>query len=332
MPPTGTSVFDRPVDGGRKLLLAASTGGHLSQLVRLAPGLGASDDSLWVTFRTPQSESMLRGRRVLFVPYVKPRDVGAAARAFAIVRGALRRERFDGAVSTGAGLAVAALHAARFAGIQPLYIESVSRVQGPSLSGRILAATRMTEMRTQHPHWSGGRWGVHPSVLETFYTAERPNSVADKPRLFVTLGTIEGYRFDALIERLLEIGAVDDDTVWQIGSSSVRTDLPGTVHRMMPHHDFMSAGHEADAVVTHAGVGTIMGLLEDGIYPVAVVRRSRRREHVDDHQEQIASLLRRLEIGEGIEVEELDRDVLVRAAGRRVGSAASPAPAPTPGR
>jgi UDP-N-acetylglucosamine--N-acetylmuramyl-(pentapeptide) pyrophosphoryl-undecaprenol N-acetylglucosamine transferase len=329
MPPTGTSVFDHPVQGGRKLLLAASTGGHLSQLVRLAPGLGANDDSLWVTFRTPQSESMLRGRRVLFVPYVKPRDVGAAAKAYAIIRGALRKERFEGAVSTGAGLAVAALHAARFAGTKTLYIESVSRVLGPSLSGRILAGTRMTEMRTQHPHWSGGRWGVHPSVLETFYTAERPNSLDEKPRLFVTLGTIEGYRFDALVERLLAIGAVDDDTVWQVGSSYVGPELPGTVHRMMPHDSFMTAVHDADAVVTHAGVGTIMGLLEDGIYPVAVVRRSRRREHVDDHQEQIAGLLRRLEIGEGIEVEELDDQVLRRAAGRSIGSAAHPAPTPS---
>uniref|UniRef100_UPI0028CFE1F8 hypothetical protein n=1 Tax=uncultured Microbacterium sp. TaxID=191216 RepID=UPI0028CFE1F8 len=66
--------LDLNPDNPRKMLLAASTGGHIAQLVRLAPGLGATDDSLWVSFDSPQTRSLLRDRRTLLVPYIKPRD------------------------------------------------------------------------------------------------------------------------------------------------------------------------------------------------------------------------------------------------------------------
>lgn len=44
----------------------------------------------------------------------------------------------------------------------------------------------------------------------------------------------------------------------------------------------------ASAVVCHAGVGTIMTTLHEGVMPVVVPRLRRYNEHVDDHQLQIA--------------------------------------------
>src|SRR4051812_6537265 len=87
-----------------KLLLVASTGGHLWQLLRLAPRLGASSDSLWVTFDSAQSRSLLQGRRVLHLPYVSPRDWRGALSALMTLRRTLRTEKFDGVVSTGAAV------------------------------------------------------------------------------------------------------------------------------------------------------------------------------------------------------------------------------------
>lgn len=305
----------------RRLLLAASTGGHLAQLVRLSPGLGASDDSLWVTFRTPQSESLLQGRNVMYVPYIRPRDATGVIRAFSRVVTAVRGGSFAAAVSTGAGLALAALPAARLAGLPTLYVESVSRVVGPSLSGRILARLSFTEMRTQHPSWAGGRWGVHSSVLSTFDTAARSRPASyGRPRLFVTLGTIEGYGFDALVDKILALGLADENTVWQLGSTTARTDLPGRVFDQVSAADFDRYAREADAVITHAGVGTVLGLLEMGIYPLAVVRRRARGEHVDDHQEQIAALMNDLDIGVASEVDDLTADKVDAVVSRRISS------------
>ncbi len=300
----------------RKLLLAASTGGHIAQLVRLAPGLGAADDSLWVSFDSPQTRSLLAGKRTLLVPYIRPRDWVNTARATRAINKAVGRENFDGAVSTGAALAMAALPVARLHRIPTLYIESVSRVQGPSLTGRMLHALRGTEMRTQHPAWAGKRWGVHPSVLETFESI--PRATGDRPlKLFVTLGTIEGYRFDSLVDAVLASGLANEETTWQLGFTD-REDLPGHAVTQMESAEFERLAREADVVITHAGVGTILGLLEKGIYPVAVVRRSARDEHVDDHQSQIAQLISQSGIGSAVEVDQLSAELIRDAAGRAV--------------
>jgi len=315
-----SSPLDPSPVAERKLLLVASTGGHLAQLVRLAPGLGASSSSLWVTFDSVQSRSLLAGRRRIHVPYVRPRDYQGMLRAAEIVRRVLRHENFDGAVSTGAGLAVAALPQAAIRGVPSLYIESVSRVDGPSLSGRMLAASHLVGVRTQHPAWSSRRWLVHPSVLSTYHSVTR--RAQDRPSLFVTLGTIEGYRFDALVDAVLASGLADERTVWQLGFTTNRTDLPGQVHQMMPTDRFIAAALTADVVITHAGVGTFMGLLELGVFPVIVTRRKHRGEHVDDHQTQIAELAEGLGVARAVDAPDLTADIIRFAAGRAIDTGA----------
>jgi UDP-N-acetylglucosamine transferase subunit ALG13 len=302
----------------KKYLLVASTGGHLAQLTRLAPALGASDDSLWVTFDSPQSRSLLEGKRVLHVPYVRPRDLRGVVRTASILRRLLRRESFSEAVSTGSAIALSALPLATLHGVHSTYVESVSRVDGPSLSGRILAATRMVAVRTQHPSWAKGRWLVHPSVFATF--RPKPKEPVESPSLFVTLGTIEGYRFDAMVDAVLATGLADERTVWQLGFTTGRTDLPGTVHLAMDANDFEFAARSADVVISHAGVGSLLGLLDIGIFPVLVIRRKWRSEHVDDHQQQIARLAARLGVARSVEAPELTADVIRRASATRIDS------------
>lgn len=296
----------------KKALLVASTGGHLAQLVRLAPSLGVTRDSLWVTFRTPQSESLLSGRRVVFVPYVRPRDWKGSLRTRRIVADILSRETFDVAISTGAAPAVAALPMAKRRGIDTVYIESVSRVHGPSLSGRILEVLRAARLFTQHPRWANSRWKPHRSVFETFRRTERTRS--EWPSLFVTLGTIEGFRFDSMIDAVLATGLADERTVWQLGYSAGRNDLPGKVFEQVSAVDFDAYASAADVVVSHAGVGSLLGLLDLGIAPVLVVRRKARQEHVDDHQAQIAELADSRGVAISVEVEDLDADLLRRAS------------------
>ncbi|MGX5680883.1 glycosyltransferase [Schumannella luteola] len=310
-------TLDEPLDSARarKLLLVASTGGHLAQLVRMADSLGASDESVWLTFESPQSTSLLAGRRTHFVPYVRPRDVRGVIRASRSAGRLLDEESFDGVVSTGAAVALAALPLAKRRGIPTMYIESVSRVTGPSLTGRILAAGRMAEMRTQHPGWASARWRLHPGVFGEFETVARAES--DSPSLFVTLGTIRGFRFDSLVDAVLRTGLADERTVWQLGETR-RSDLPGTVVESMEAEEFADRAAAADVVITHSGVGTIIGMLESGIHPVVVPRRRSRHEHVDDHQEQIARYLSELGLATVTEAPDLTVDHLRRAAGLSV--------------
>jgi UDP-N-acetylglucosamine--N-acetylmuramyl-(pentapeptide) pyrophosphoryl-undecaprenol N-acetylglucosamine transferase len=296
----------------RKVLFAASTGGHLAQLARFSHSWNYSEDSLWVSFDSPQSRSLLKGKRVLYVPYVEPRDYMGAFRVARVISALLKDESFDLAVSTGAALALGVLPAAKFKGIPSYYIESVSRVEGPSLTGRLLHASRLTDLRTQHENWSGGRWLPHPSVLSQFSSRRRGGIPPVNPKIFVTLGTIKPYRFDALVDALLATGLVDQSTVWQLGDTD-RTDLPGTVHAQTSAADFEMYATEADVVITHSGVGTILNLLEWGVHPVVVPRRRVRGEHVDDHQTQIASLVERLGVAVVAEAPELSREDVLAA-------------------
>lgn len=278
--------------GPRRLMLVASTGGHLAQLLRFAEAQHAAEDSIWVTFDSPQSRSMLAGKNVLWVDYVAPRDWRGVYRAYRDMRRRVRRDEVDGVLSTGAAVAVSAFFWARKHRVPAVYVESVSRTNGPSLTGRITRALRLADTYTQHPRWADSRWTPVPSVMRGFEkTTAKPESAPETPRrILVTLGTIRPYRFDRLVDQVLSIIGPADDVVWQLGETS-RTDLPGTVHELLEADELLAEALRADVVVTHAGVGTILQLLENGVSPVVVPRRREFGEHIDEHQMQIWQLL-----------------------------------------
>lgn len=299
----------------KKCLFVASTGGHLAQLVRISQRLAASQDSLWITFDSEQSRSLLRGKRVAHFPYVAPRDYAGVLRSARMARRILRSEEFDLAVSTGAALALGVLPVTALRGIPSTYIESVSRFDGPSMTGRLLAATRLIEMRTQHASWATRTWRPFPSVLTGFASVPRvpPKATTEPLRAFVTLGTIKPYRFDSLVDALLATNALSDETVWQVGETS-RNDLPGQVRHQVSNEEFIDHSMSADIVITHAGVGSILNLMDHGISPLVVPRRATRNEHVDDHQVQICAQLQRLQLGTVAEVSDISSGLLHKAA------------------
>jgi UDP-N-acetylglucosamine transferase subunit ALG13 len=94
-------------------------------------------------------------------------------------------------------------------------------------------------------------------------------------------------------------------------------DLAGQTHGIMDAAQFEELARSADVVVTHAGVGTLLQLLEWGVHPVVVIRRAARGEHVDDHQEQIGQLLREAGLAIVVEAPELSAAHLRQAAAMR---------------
>lgn len=301
----------------RKTLFICSTGGHLTELLRIESREPVHPDSLWITFDTPQSRQALEGRRVAHLPYVGPRDYKGTVGAVPAIRRILKSESFDAAVSTGAAIAAAALPLARMRGIPSTYIESVCRLHGPSATGRLLARVPGLELKTQHASWAGGRWGTYPSILDS-YSSEYRLAPADPLKVFVTLGTIRGYRFDSIVDAFLATGLAGANTVWQLGDTHRTDALPGSVHDYLSPYEFARYAAEADVVITHAGVGTLVELLSMGIYPIQAIRRASRHEHVDDHQLEIAELVRDSDIGLPVEGPDLTEEIVRAAASRRI--------------
>jgi len=82
---------------------------------------------------------------------------------------------------------------------------------------------------------------------------------------------------------------------------------------------------EADVVVTHAGVGSVLCAREAGHVPVVVPRLHRFGEHVDDHQLELVAAL----AGDGHVIAVTDMAELgaaVEKAGRRADTNRAPKP------
>lgn len=106
--------------------------------------------------------------------------------------------------------------------------------------------------------------------------------------IFVTVGTTH-FQFDRLLSAVATLDT-DQELIVQRGPSRVPVESARVI-------DFLSFDQlndhvrDADIVITHAGVGSIMVALSHGKQPVVVPRLQRFGEAVDDHQVQVATQL-----------------------------------------
>jgi UDP-N-acetylglucosamine transferase subunit ALG13 len=266
----------------------AANGGHLSQLVELSGRIpGAGGDALWVTFDSPQSRSLLAGRRVVFIDPIEERDVRGVCRGLMAARRLMRVHGVTGVISTGSGIALSFLPYAALRGIAAHYIESAARVGAPSLTGKLLSLVPGVNLYRQYPAAAAGRWKYAGSVFDGF----RASVEADRPvrRLVVTLGS-GAHGFRRLLDSLLPILPPDVSVLWQTGSTPV-DDLPIEAHRHIPADVLAKAMREADAIIGHAGCGSALTALNSGRYPILIPREPSHGELVDNHQVELAAFL-----------------------------------------
>jgi UDP-N-acetylglucosamine--N-acetylmuramyl-(pentapeptide) pyrophosphoryl-undecaprenol N-acetylglucosamine transferase len=292
-------------------LLVATSGGHLRQLHELRPRLPGADDAVWFTLDTPQSRSLLAGEEVVFGHPTPPRSVIGTLRNAATAVKLLRSRTFTSAVSTGATLAVSTLPAAAALGVSTHYIESATRVSGPSLSGRLLRATPGVHTYTQYPAWAHGSWHYGGSIFDGFSPQPRPS--VEVSRVLVTLGTTDSFPFRRLVEAVDRIVPPTAEVIWQSGSVELQERGVASLSQI-PSEEFDELLRSVDAVIAHAGTGTSVAALRAGKLPILVPRRADHGEHIDDHQVEIASELDRRGLALRRDVDELTWEDVAHAA------------------
>jgi len=119
-----------------RVLLVASTGGHLAQLMELRPWW-ADLQRTWVTFDKADARSVLQGEDVVHAYHPTTRNLANAVRNLRLAERLLSVITPQLVVSTGAGVAVPFFLAARRRGIPTLYLEVYDRIDSPTLSGRL---------------------------------------------------------------------------------------------------------------------------------------------------------------------------------------------------
>jgi beta-1,4-N-acetylglucosaminyltransferase len=120
-----------------RVLLVCSPGGHLQQMLALKPSWGEHERS-WVTLTGADVTSLLAEEDVVLGHGPTNRSGVNAIRNALLAWRVLRRRRPDAILSTGAGLAVPFFLVGRLLGIRLVYVESVTRTESLSLSGRIV--------------------------------------------------------------------------------------------------------------------------------------------------------------------------------------------------
>lgn len=119
------------------LLLTCSAGGHLTEMRQLAPFYSKIPHA-FVTFERADTQSLAKTETVFFIP--RParnpiQTIRALVQAWKIV--AKRKPKL--VISTGADVTVLVCLAAKLQGIPIVFIESFCRVEGPGLTGKLLA-------------------------------------------------------------------------------------------------------------------------------------------------------------------------------------------------
>ncbi len=123
-----------------KLLAVCSGGGHLVELMRLAPAF--SGHSLVLASTADEAPDSLRPERYYRVSDSNATELGALLRTAWQTARIVFRERPKAVISTGAAPGLLALSWARLLGCKLIWIDSIANPERLSLSGRL--AKRLT--------------------------------------------------------------------------------------------------------------------------------------------------------------------------------------------
>jgi len=120
-----------------RICVACSTGGHMVQAKQLAP-VYEKYEHFYFTFKGGVAEEMKKTSRIRAIPNIVRHNpiswiVGAVLSAYAVLV-----ERPDVVISTGAGIVVFFCVFAKLLGAKLIFIESMARVERPTLTARLL--------------------------------------------------------------------------------------------------------------------------------------------------------------------------------------------------
>jgi UDP-N-acetylglucosamine:LPS N-acetylglucosamine transferase len=120
-----------------EVLLVASSGGHLLELMQLAD-LWPQERRHWVTFQTTDAVPLLAGEKTTWAHHPTNRNPTNLIRNFGLALRIVRRREIQAIVTTGAGVSVPFAIVGRLRGVKVVYIESMARITSPSLTGRLV--------------------------------------------------------------------------------------------------------------------------------------------------------------------------------------------------
>lgn len=107
--------------------------------------------------------------------------------------------------------------------------------------------------------------------------------------IFIAVGT-QKFQFDRLLEQVDQLkstGEIEEDIYAQTGFSDYQPkSYPGEA--FLKKEEFQDYIKKSSLIITHSGVATIMSAIKNHKPVIVVPRLEKYKEHVDDHQVEIA--------------------------------------------
>lgn len=271
-------------------VFAASAGGHLDLLRVLAPEVLPGREPVWVTSSTPRGQALRDSAAdVELLPEYERSPLRAVQNLLAAARLVVRR-RPRTVVTSGAGVVAPFCLMARLAGARLVFVETMARVNSPSMTARLLSRVA-ARVLVQWPELAPAlpRAVVcRPTLLENLVDGRLPSGSGT----FVAVGTHSQpfTRLLAIVSRAIDEGVLPGPLRAQLGSAA--WSAPGAeVSPHMSRDELEAAMDSAAVVICHGGAGIISSALAAGHRPIVVPRRAALGEHVDDHQYQLTRKL-----------------------------------------
>ena len=297
----------------------ASPGGHIDEAFEIADQYANRNERVFITAETMQTRALLGGEYTVWVPEVRSREAVRAVLSLGAARRVLRAERPRLVVSTGSALTVPYMVVARAKRIAVRYIESATRLTGPSVTGKIAERLPGVERFAQSADWGRPGWQPHRSVFDGYVSEQ----ATERPvrSVLVTVGS-EQFPFRRAIHAVRAATASTTQPVrvaWQTGHTPIAGgELLGEVRAWWPVNELVARAAAVDVIVTHAGVGSILMALRSGKCPVVLARKKELGEHVDDHQSELVARLEREGLVVSVRPGEDLSPAIFRATARRV--------------
>ena len=108
-------------------------------------------------------------------------------------------------------------------------------------------------------------------------------------KIFITLGS-QKFQFNRLliaVDKLCEKKVISGEDVFAQTGYSDYVPRNYSYNNFLDREEFSVEMGKADIVITHGGTGAIIGAVKKGKKVIAVPRRAKYGEHVDDHQLQL---------------------------------------------
>ena len=85
------------------------------------------------------------------------------------------------------------------------------------------------------------------------------------------------------IDKLIDIGKIQEEVIVQAGYTKYESKNMKIID-FLPSEELEKLEQQANCIITHGGVGSIIGSIEKGKKVIAVPRLKQYGEHVNDHQ------------------------------------------------